>query len=117
MTDNNASKILSQKAIVRRAENNWNQKDISKRVSAGSKYRHIFKKFHMQENDWKNNFADLSENQRSILVKGELIRTYDGLPNHKKTALKQHFGLSTFSTKWFKLPPGDKKILLTSITK
>ena len=117
MIDNNASRILSQKAIIRRAENNWNRRDISKRLSAGSKYKHIFKKFHMKENDWKNDFAKLSESQRSILIKGELIRTYDGLSNRKKTALKQYFGLSTFSTKWFKLPPGDKKILLTSISR
>ena len=117
MTDKTISNILSKRAIVCRAEKNWNDKDENKRISASNKYKHIFKKFHMKENDWRNDFADLSENQQSILVKGELIRTYDGLSNFKKTALKRHFGLSTFSTKWFKLPPSDKKILLTSITR
>ena len=113
MTDD----ILSQEAIVCRAEKNWNERDERKRVSAGIKYKHIFEKFGMPENDWKNDFAELSDPQKSILIKGELIRTYDNLPNPKKSALKRHLGLSTFSTKWFKLPPGDKKKLLISITK
>ncbi len=117
MTDNTSSIILSRGAIVCRAEKNWNEKNEDNRISAGNKYKHIFKKFHMPENDWKNDFVGLSECQKSILIKGELIRTYDKLPNFKKTALKRSLGLSTFSTKWFKLPPGDKKILLTSITK
>lgn len=117
MTNDTTSKILSKKAIVCRAERNWNERDEYKRICAGNKYKHIFKKFHMPENNWKNDFAELSECQQSILIKGELIRTYDKLPNFKKTALKKHFGLSTFSTKWFKLPPSDKKILLTLITK
>ena len=117
MTNDTTSKILSKKAIVCRAERNWNERDEYKRICAGNKYKHIFKKFHMPENNWKNDFAGLSECQQSILIKGELIRTYDKLPNFKKTALKKHFGLSTFSTKWFKLPPSDKKILLTLIMK
>jgi hypothetical protein len=45
MTDDTASKILSQKAIVCRAERNWNDRDKEKRISAGNKYKHIFKKF------------------------------------------------------------------------
>lgn len=117
MTNDTTSKVISKKAIVCRAEKNWNNRNEEKRVSAGNKYKHIFKKFHMPENDWKNNFAELSESQQSILIKGELIRTYDSLPNFKKTILKRQLGLSTFSTKWFRLPPNDKKILLTSITK
>ena len=117
MTDDTTSKILSRKAIVSRAEKNWNDRDSEKRASAGSKYKHIFKRYHMPENDWRNDFAGLNENQQSRLIKGELIRTYDVLPNYKKTRLKRELGLSTFSSKWFRLPPGDKKILLTSITK
>lgn len=117
MTDNPTSTILSRKAIIGRAEKNWNDRDETKRIRAGNKYKHIFQKFHMPENDWKNDFDKLTESQQSILVKGELIRTYDGLPNRKKTMLKHQLGLSVFSTKWFKLPPGDKKTLLTSITR
>ena len=113
MTDD----ILSQEAIVCRAEKNWNERDERKRVSAGMKYKHIFEKFGMPENDWRSEFARLSEPQRSILIKGELIRTYDKLPNFQKSVLKRNLGLSTFSTKWFKLPPEDKKKLLTSITR
>jgi hypothetical protein len=117
MTDNPTSTILSREAIIGRAEKNWNDRDETNRIRAGNKYKHIFQKFHMPENDWKNDFNKLTESQQSILVKGELIRMYDGLPNRKKTMLKHQLGLSAFSTKWFKLPPGDKKTLLTSITR
>jgi hypothetical protein len=109
-------RIVSKGAITRRAERNWNERDEDKRVKAGNKYKHIFKRFHMPENDWKNDFADLSKPQQSILIKGELIRTYDSLPNINKTVLKNKLGLSTFSTKWYKLPPIDKKTLLTFVT-
>jgi hypothetical protein len=117
MIDKEVSNILSQETIVSRAEKNWNEKSCVKRLASGNKYKHIFKKLHMPENDWSSDFASLTESQRSILIKGELIRTYDGLPNIKKTILKRHLGLSSFSTKWFKLPSCDKKILLTSITR
>lgn len=117
MTDNTISNILSKMAIVCRAKENWNEKDSHKRVSAGIKYRHIFKKFHMPENNWENDFSELTENQQSILIKGELIRTYDKLSNRKKTILKHSLGLSSFSSKWFKLSPKDKKLLLKLILK
>jgi hypothetical protein len=117
MTDKTTSKILSQEGIVYRAEKRWNESNESKRISAGNRYRHIFERFKMPENDWRNDFSNLSDSQKSILIKGELIRTYDSLPNFKKTILKKHLELSSFSSKWYKLPPSDKKILLSSIIK
>ena len=115
MKDRSNIETLSHKTIIKKAEENWNMKDEKKRLHAGNKYKHIFLKFHLPENDWRNDFSELTQSQRSIIIKGELIRTYDGLSNHIKTGIKRRFGLSSFSTKWFTLPPADKKILLTSI--
>lgn len=106
---------LSHNVITNKAEEKWNSKDEGKRIRAGNKYKHVFKKFNLPENDWKNDFSELTQSQKNIIIKGELIRTYDGLSNHRKTKIKRHFGLSKFSTKWFTLLPSDKKILLTSI--
>jgi hypothetical protein len=106
---------LSHDTIVKKAEANWNSKDEKKRIHAGNKYKHVFLKFNLPENDWRNEFSELTQSQKNIIIKGELIRTYDGLSNHCKTSVKRHFGLSSFSTKWFTLPSADKKILLTSI--
>lgn len=115
MRDIDISKVLSNEAIVRRAEEKWNKKDETKRIRAGNKYRHIFQRFRMPENDWRNKFSDLTESQKNILIKGELIRTYDSLPNLHKTVIKREIGLSSFSTKWFKLAPCDKKMLLSYV--
>ena len=98
----NVNNILSHKSIVKRAEEKWNLKSSVDKVRSGHKYRHIFEKLKSQVN---------------ILVKGELIRTYDSMSNKDKTHLKERFGLSSFSSKWFRLPSCDKKILLNSILK
>ena len=106
---------LSHGEILERAKENWNSKEEFKRIRAGNKYKHIFLKFKLPENDWRNEFSGLNRKQQNILLKGELIRSYDGLSNHAKTRLKKKLGLSLFSSKWFGLPPYDKKKLLASI--
>ena len=107
--------ILSKGAIVERAKEKWNSKGERKRLMCGKKYQHIFDTLKLEMTPWSNNFEKLTQSQRSILIKGELIRTYDGLPNSEKTNLKNQFGLESFSSKWYKLGSKDKKILLNSI--
>ena len=107
--------LLSHASIENRASIKWDSKTISERLHASCKYKHIFVKHHLPCNDWSNAFNKLTNHQKNILIKGELIRTYDSLPNSYKTKIKQEFGLSHFSSKWFKLLPQDKKKLLTSI--
>jgi len=115
--DDNVNIILSHEAIVEKAKEKWNSKGSSEKIRSGHKYRHIFEKLNLPFVDWDNSFKDLSKSQISILIKGELIRTYDSMPNKQKTKIKEHFGLSSFSSKWFKLPSCDKKILLNSVLK
>ena len=107
--------ILSHKSIRERASARWDSKSATDRIRASSKYKHIFVKHNLPSNDWSNTFSELTAPQRNILLKGELIRTYDSLENNVKTKIKRKYGLSQFSSKWFKLPSTDKKILLNSI--
>ena len=109
--------VLSHESIVKRAEEKWNLKSSVDKVRSGYKYRHIFNKLNLPSVDWDNKFSELSKGQTNILIKGELIRTYDSMPNWEKTRIKEHFGLSSFSSKWFRLPSCDKKILLNSVLK
>lgn len=109
--------ILSHKTIVGRAKEKWNSKVSAERIRCGQKYHHVFEKLNLPKVDWDNQFDELSNSQANILIKGELIRTYDSMANKEKTKIKEHFGLSTFSSKWFRLPSCDKKILLNSILK
>ncbi len=106
---------LDKTEILARAKLKWDSKDEANRVRAGSKYQHFLDKFKFQVNDWKNDFDNLSKRQQSVLTKGELIRTYDSLQNKAKTKIMREFGLSSFSSKWYKLPGKDKKILLNYI--
>ena len=113
----NLSNTLSHETIVNKAKEKWNSKISADRIRCGRKYHHIFEKLNLPKVDWDNQFDDLSKSQINILIKGELIRTYDSMPNKEKTKIKNHFGLSMFASKWFRLPSCDKKILLNSVLK
>ena len=104
--------IFNKESILNRAKENWDYKDKENRIKSSHKYKHIFDKTKILLTDWSEEFDKLTKKQQNLLIKGELIRTYDALPNHDKTKIKNDFGLSQFSSKWFKLPPSDKKILL-----
>jgi len=106
---------LSKNPIKKKARERWDNKTPSERFRTSLKYKHIFVKYNLPSNDWSNCFNKLSKHQRNILIKGELIRTYDALPNVEKTIIKKRFGLSNFASKWFKLSPQDKKILLNAV--
>lgn len=107
--------ILNKTEILARAKLKWDEKDEATRIRAGSKYKHVFGKHKFPVNDWTHDFDDLTKFQQNVIVKGELIRTYDALANVAKTKIMRNFGLSTFSSKWFKLPGEDKKILLNYV--
>ena len=111
----NIENILSTRSITNKASERWNRKTPSEKVRSSLKYKHIFVKHNLPSTDWSNNFSNLTKQQRNILIKGELIRTYDALANIDKTRIKQKFGLSHFASKWFKLSSKDKKILLNSV--
>lgn len=111
----NIDNILSNQSITKRASEKWDKKSPIEKMHSSSKYKHIFVKHNLPSTDWLNSFSRLNKFQRNILIKGELIRTYDALANREKTFIKKKFGLSNFATKWFKLSPRDKKILLNSI--
>jgi hypothetical protein len=104
--------VFNKDSINNRAKEDWDYKDIKSRTYCGHKYNHIFDNSKVKLTDWSETFDKLTKPQQNILIKGELIRTYDGLSNKDKTKIKYKFGLSTFSSKWYKLPPCDKKVLL-----
>ena len=115
--DDNINNVLSHKTIVERTKNKWDLKPSNDKIRSGNKYRHVFEKLKLPSVDWDNPFSELSKNQMNILIKGELIRTYDSMSNKEKTKIKKQFGLSSFSSKWFRLQPCDKKILLNAVLK
>lgn len=104
-------KHLSRTTIIKRAKERWNARTRGERKRCGGKYRHIFH----APMTWFEDFNNLNPNQKNVLIKGELIRTYDSLPNSIKTEIKNSLGLSTFSSKWFRLSPSDKKKLLIHV--
>lgn len=106
------SEIFNKDAIEARARNFWDDKSSNARNKIGRKYNHLFIGAEDTLIPWDNNFNELLKVQKNLIVKGELIRTYDNLPNKDKTKLKNMFGLSVFSSKWFKLPSKDKELLL-----
>jgi hypothetical protein len=107
--------VLDRNDIVQKAKLFWNSKDKNARIRIGSKYQHIVSRFGIKIDDWISGFDSLTKVQQNLIIKGELIRFYDSLPNIDKTTIMFDFNLSTFSSKWYKLPGKDKKILLNYI--
>ena len=108
--------IFSKESIIKRAKETWDlSSDFYKQKKAPQKYNHIFKSKNIVINDWDNIFDNLANPQKRILIKGELIRTYDDLPNSDKTKIKKMLNLSVFSSKWYRLPKEDKNKLLKYI--
>lgn len=115
MNKEDLDKAFNGQLIVTRAKDNWNTKEIEAREKTGKKYEHLFSNCKNLLFPWANDFDSLSVKQRRLLIKGELIRTYDSIPNILKTKLKEKLSLSTFSSKWYKLPSEDKTKLLKYI--
>ena len=107
--------VLERNDIVQKAKLFWNSKDRDTRIRIGNKYHHIVSRFGINTDDWIGGFDTLSKVQQNLIIKGELIRFYESLPNTDKTTIMFDFSLSTFSSKWYKLPGKDKKILLNYI--
>ena len=100
--------------VINDAISNWNDKTEVDKLSSGKKYQHAIRN-NNNPIDWLKPFDCLNERQRSIIIKGELIRLYDSLSNQSKTCIKRELGLSEFQSKWFKLNSEDKKILLNFV--
>lgn len=107
--------VISIHTLKKKAKERWDAKTPSDKLRSSLKYKHIFIRYKLPMSDWSNCFSKLTKHQRNILIKGELIRTYDALANSDKTVIKNKLGLSRFASKWFKLSPKDKKILLNSV--
>ena len=100
--------VFNKVSVLNRARENWDFKNAEERERCGRKYSHLFK----TKQNWNLDFDKLERKQQILLIKGELIRTYDNLPNKDKTIIKRKLQLSIYSSKWFKLPIQDKEKLL-----
>ena len=111
------NELLNKHEILARAKLSWDEKSNEAKLKAGSKYQIFMEKYNFPFNDWLNKFDLLTKQQQNVIVKGELIRYYDSLPNIQKTHIMRDFELSNFSSKWYKLPGIDKKKLLNYVIK
>ena len=107
--------IIDRDEILARAKLTWDNKTELERNKAGNKYQLFLSKYVTTIHNWHNCFDDLAKSQQNIIIKGELIRFYDSLPNTDKTKIMYNFGLSEFSSKWYKLNSEDKRKLLNYI--
>ena len=94
------------------ARETWNGKSDGEKSKVGKKYHHFFEKIELRHKDWVNPFDTLTNAQRKVLFKSELIRTYDSLDNSIKSKIMKDAHLRKFSSKWFKMLSCDKRTLL-----
>ena len=112
MSRNPLTDTLSADVLRAEAQREWDSKSEESKLKKGKTYSHIFIQRKFKYNDWLLPFDKLTRHQRNILIKGVLIRKYDALDNKTKTLIKENFGLSAFSSKWYRLPSADKKKML-----
>ena len=101
--------ILDKKQVQDRAAVRWNSFGPIERLKEGHKYGHITQ---IKNSDWVLDFDQLTPFIQNILVKGELIRTYDNMLMSDRKKLTNEAHLSKFETKWFKFSSVDKEKLL-----
>ena len=104
--------ILDKKQIRERASNRWDSFNPIERIRESRKYSHIT---NYRVSEWVSEFNFLDESKKNILIKGELIRTYDNMLLSDKKKLTNEAHLSKFETKWVKFSSVDKDKLLTYI--
>ena len=100
--------FISKEEILNRAKENWNGKTIQDKILKSRRYKHIFLENKMPLISWLKDFDELNQFQQNLLIKGEIIRTYNSLPNTYKAKLVLRWNLSKFSSKWHNLPYEDK---------
>lgn len=106
--------ILDKKQVVARAKSKWDCLTIPERMNKGRIYRHIA----INDNNlssWVDAFDNLDKQHQNILIKSELIRTYDSMLMSDKRKLSSEANLSKFKTKWFKFTNEDKTKLLNHV--
>lgn len=104
--------IISYEAILKRTEDDWDCKTFKEKKRKGKKFTYVCKLYNVKDNNWILPFNSLSSFQKSLLIKGEVIRTYNALPNKDKTILKNYWNLHKFATKWYNLLSVDKITIL-----
>lgn len=107
------SDIFNRIAIYNRAKEYWDCKTAIERKRIGKRYEHILTNHTIS--CWSQPFDSLALCQKRLIIKGELIRTYDELPNIDKTTLKNMLHLSMFSAKWRFLSSKDKSKIIKFI--
>ena len=85
------SDVFNRTSIYLRAKEHWDFKCVKERLRCGKKYSHIFGDKDSSLVDWSNPFESLSLKQKKLIIKGELIRTYDSLPNIDKAYIQNKF--------------------------
>ena len=106
--------LLIRNYVSQRTREKWDREGDEYKECRGAKYAHIFKNPNNVLN-WKVDFSELSRGQQSVLMKREIINTYDLLSHEEKKKLQDKLNLSRSPNKWFNLPPKDKKKILKVI--
>lgn len=103
--------LLIRNYVSQRTREKWNNEDDENKEYRGLKYAHLFQKSN-NVLDWKVDYSDLTKGQQSLLMKREIINTYDLLSHEEKKKLQNQLKLSRSPNKWFNLPPRDKAKIL-----
>jgi hypothetical protein len=106
--------LLIRNYISQRAREKWDLENEEEKVEKGIKYAHLFSK-NNNVLDWKVDYEELSKGQQTVLMQGEIIRTYNLLSFTEKKKLQNKLKLSRSPNKWFNLPSVDKQKILKEV--
>lgn len=99
------------------AKYSWDILSDDEKKRKGDKYAKQDKISFIKNCHWNVEFDALNDKQKKLLMKAVLINTYDSLDNVVKTRIMKEYGLSKFSSKWFRMPNIDRALLCSSVLK
>lgn len=102
--------------IYYNAKYSWNALSSEEKQKKGNKYSKSDSiAQYIKDCEWNVEFDELNEKQKILLMKSILIKTYDSLSNNIKTEIMKEYGLSKFSSKWFRMPKNDRSTICSKV--
>lgn len=104
--------LIEAKAIV-----NWQMLPSIKKKQKSYKYNQVLTNQWRVDStkNWSCKYIDLTVEQKRLLLKKELINTYNALSEDDKLLLEQYLNLDKAAKEWVSLSSDDKKKLIQLI--
>ena len=91
---------VSLESIRKRAIENWDNKTVDEKRKKSERYKHVSEIYGYYGLKWNKSFLELNDFQQMVVMKAEIIRTYDMLNVYYRKVFNEYLGLEENAKKW-----------------